>query len=389
MQTGLDRLFTHHLDLLRGRRVGLICNPASVDVLYRHAADLFAACSEFCLTALFGPQHGFRGETQDNMVEWEGWPRDPRLGVPVFSLYGETRQPTPDMLAEVDILVFDVPDVGTRVYTFIWTMALAMQAARAQGIPFVVLDRPNPIGGLDIEGAVLEREWASFVGMYPLPMRHAMTVGELARMFNATEGIGCELYVVPMEGWSRPQWFDTTWLPWVMPSPNMPTLDTATVYPGMVLLEGTTLSEGRGTTRPFEIFGAPFIDPYELAAALEPLQLPGVHFRPLWFQPTFNKFAGQLCGGLQLHVQNRHTFRPYRTAVEILKAVRRLYPKEPLWREPPYEYVFDRLPFDVIAGQARLRAAIEADADWEEIAAADEPALEEFRRRRAAYLLYH
>lgn len=169
---------------------------------------------------------------------------------------------------EVDILVFDVPDVGTRVYTFIWTMALAMQAARAQGIPFVVLDRPNPIGGLDIEGAVLEREWASFVGMYPLPMRHAMTVGELARMFNATEGIGCELYVVPMEGWSRPQWFDTTWLPWVMPSPNMPTLDTATVYPGMVLLEGTTLSEGRGTTRPFEIFGAPFIDPYELAAAL-------------------------------------------------------------------------------------------------------------------------
>jgi uncharacterized protein YbbC (DUF1343 family) len=210
MQTGLDRLFTHHLDLLRGRRVGLICNPASVDVLYRHAADLFAACSEFRLTALFGPQHGFRGETQDNMVEWEGWPRDPRLGVPVFSLYGETRQPTPDMLAEVDILVFDVPDVGTRVYTFIWTMALAMQAARAQGIPFVVLDRPNPIGGLDIEGAVLEREWASFVGMYPLPMRHAMTVGELARMFNATEGIGCELYVVPMEGWSRPQWFDTT-----------------------------------------------------------------------------------------------------------------------------------------------------------------------------------
>ncbi|OYT73210.1 MAG: hypothetical protein CFK52_02805 [Chloracidobacterium sp. CP2_5A] len=388
MQTGLDRLFTHHLDLLRDRRVGLICSPASVDVIYRHAADLFAACPAFRLTALFGPQHGLRGETQDNMIEWEGWARDSRLGIPVFSLYGQTRQPTPEMLAEVDALVFDVPDVGTRVYTFIWTMALAMQAAKARDIPFVVLDRPNPIGGLDIEGAVLEREWASFVGMYPLPMRHAMTVGELARLFNETEGIGCELRVVPMEGWSRPQWFDATWLPWVMPSPNMPTLDTAAVYPGLVLLEGTTLSEGRGTTRPFEIFGAPFIDPYDLAAALDPLHLPGVHFRPMWFQPTFNKFAGQLCGGLQAHVQNRATFRSYRTAVEILKAVRRLYPREKLWRDPPYEYVFDRLPFDVIAGSSRLRAAIEADAAWEDIAAADEPALADFYRRRAAYLLY-
>lgn len=388
MHTGLERIFTHHLDLLRGKRVGLIVNPASVDVVYRHAADLFAARDEFTLTALFGPQHGIRGETQDNMIEWEGWPRDSRLGVPVYSLYGKTRKPSPEMLADVDVLVFDVPDVGTRVYTFIYTMALAMAAAAEKGIPFVVLDRPNPINGLDMESGLLNPEFASFVGMYPIPMRHGMTVGELARLFNDIGNIGADLHVVEMEGWSRAQWHDTTWLPWVMPSPNMPTLDTAVVYPGMVMFEGTRLSEGRGTTRPFELIGAPFIDPYRLTDALNALEMPGVHFRPVWFQPTFHKFKGELCAGLQLHVQNRGSFRSYRAAVEILKAVRRFHPDENLWTDPPYEYVFDKLPFDVINGGDGIRRHIEADTPWAEIEAEWNAEMTAFRELRAKYLLY-
>jgi uncharacterized protein YbbC (DUF1343 family) len=388
MHTGLERIFLHRLDLVRGRRVGLIVSPASIDLTYRHAADIFAARPECTLAALFGPQHGIRGETQDNMIEWEGWPRDSRLGVPVYSLYGKTRKPTPDMLADVDVLVFDVPDVGTRVYTFIYTMALAMEAAKERGVPFVVLDRPNPITGLDIEGPVLDPAFASFVGMYPIPMRHAMTVGELARLFNDIGGIGCDLHVVEMEGWTRAVWLDKTWLPWVMLSPNMPTLDTAIVYPGMVLFEGTQVSEGRGTTRPFEIIGAPYIDPYQLTESLNALNLPGVHFRPTWFQPTFHKFAGQVCGGLQLHVLNRASFRSFRVAVEILKAIHRFHPQQFAWKEPPYEYVYDKNPFDVIVGGDALRRHVENDTPWNAIEAEWEPKLNEFRELRRQYLLY-
>lgn len=388
MQTGLERIFDHHLDWLRGKRVGLIVHPASVDLCYQHAADLFHARPEFELTALFGPQHGIRGETQDNMIEWEGWPKDSRIGAPVYSLYGKVRKPTPEMLENVDVLVFDVQDVGTRVYTFIYTMALAMEAAKERGIPFVVLDRPNPINGRDLEGPILDPAYASFVGMYPIPMRHGMTIGELARLFNHIGNIGCELYVSEMAGWNRTLWIDKTWQPWVMPSPNMPTLDTATVYPGMVVFEGTNISEGRGTTRPFEIIGAPFIEPYQLASHLNSLGLAGAYFRPLFFQPTFHKFVGEICGGIQIHIQNRASLRSFQIAVEILKALHHFYPEHFAWRQSPYEYVFDKCAFDIIVGNNTLRQQIEANLPWEEISATWQDEVEAFIELRREFLLY-
>src|SRR5262249_13062697 len=250
-------------------------------------------------------------------IEWQTF-RDTRTGLPAYSLYGETRKPSPEMLGDVDVLVFDVQDVGTRVYTFVYTMALAMEADREQGKRFIVLDRPNAIGGVQIEGNILEPEFASFVGMFSVPMRHGMTIGELALMFNREFGIGCELEVIKMEGWRRGMYFDDTPLPWVMPSPNMPTVETAVVYPGSVMIEGTAVSEGRGTTRPFEIIGALYIDPYELITELKKDDLRGVVFRPLHFQPTFHKFAGGLCGGIQIHVTDRDAFKPVITGVAIV-----------------------------------------------------------------------
>lgn len=387
MRTGLEVILGKERSLLQGQRVGLIVNPTSIDPSYQHAADLFDRCEVFRLTTLLGPQHGIRGETQDNMVEWEGF-RDKRTGLPIYSLYGETRIPTEEMLREVDVLVFDIQDVGTRVYTFIYTMAHAMQACAQYGRKMVVLDRPNPITGRYIEGNVLEPAFSSFVGLFPIPMRHGMTVAELALLFNDCFGIGCQLEVVPMEGWERGMWFDQTGLPWVFPSPNMPTLDTATVYPGAVMVEGTEFSEGRGTTRPFELIGAPYIDPYELVEALASEPLSGVLFRPHYFQPTFQKHAGQLCGGLQIHILDRETFRPVLTGVTIIKTVCRLYPDHFQWRKPPYEYVSDKLPFDVICGSERLRQQIMADLSIKEIALSWEENLASFLKLRKEYLLY-
>jgi uncharacterized protein YbbC (DUF1343 family) len=384
---GLEVLLGAERALLGGARAGLICNPTTVDHQFRHAADLLLAHPEMNLTALFGPQHGIRGETQDNMIEWASF-RDPRTGLPAHSLYGAVRKPTPEMLREVEALVFDIQDVGTRVYTFIYTLALAMEAAREQGQRVVVLDRPNPITGLAVEGPLLEPGQESFVGMYPIPMRHGMTVAELARMFNEEFRLGCDLEVVPMRGYRREFWFDETDAPWVMPSPNMPTLETATVYPGAVLVEGTQVSEGRGTTRPFELVGAPYVDAYELAERLNCAELPGIHFRPHSFQPTFQKHAGRLCHGVQIHVLARDLFRPVITGVAVIKAIHDLYPREFLWQEPPYEYVYDRLPFDVIAGSARLRAQIEGGASLEEIAAGWLEGENDFLARRSKYLLY-
>jgi uncharacterized protein YbbC (DUF1343 family) len=387
IKLGLEVLLEEKISLVAGARVGLICNPTSIDHRFIHAADLFHAHPQINLTALFGPQHGIRGETQDNMIEWEGF-RDRRTGVMAYSLYGASRKPTAEMLADVDVLVFDVQDVGTRVYTFIYTMALAMEAARAAGKRVVVLDRPNPIGGVEVEGNILERGHESFVGMFPLPMRHAMTAGELALMFNQEFGIGCELEVVAMRGWRREFYFDETDAPWVIPSPNMPTLDTAIVYPGAVLVEGTTVSEGRGTTRPFELIGAPYADAYRLAEHLNALKLPGVHFRPHSFLPTFQKHAGEICHGVQIHALSRAEFRPVVAGVAVIKAVRDLYPRDFSWKEPPYEYVFDRLPFDVIAGGARLRAQIEGGAGVDEIAESWRAGEVDFAERRRPHILY-
>jgi uncharacterized protein YbbC (DUF1343 family) len=387
MKLGLEMFLESGLSLLEGARVGLIVNPASINSSFEHAADLFYRHPRINLTALFGPQHGIRAETQDNMIEWQSF-QDSRTGLPAFSLYGETRKPTPDMLSDLDVLVFDVQDVGTRVYTFIYTMALAMEAARQLGKRFIVLDRPNPINGVQTEGNIHEPEFRSFVGMFPIPMRHGLTAGELALMFNREFGIGCELEVVKMEGWHRAMWFEETRLPWVLPSPNIPTPDTAVVYPGGVLIEGTTVSEGRGTTRPFEIIGAPYISPYDLIEEIKRDRLPGVVFRPLHFQPTFHKFSGQVSGGLQIHVTDRDIFKPVITGVAIIAAMHRLYPSEFGWQQPPYEYVFDKLPFDVIAGTSRLRKQINTGARAAEIEESWREPLIEFDLRRKDYFLY-
>jgi uncharacterized protein YbbC (DUF1343 family) len=358
--TGLDRLQAGGWDRLRGQRVGLLVHPASVDANLRHARDQVAAArGAVDLRALFGPQHGILGQTQDNMIEWSGF-RDPDLGIPVHSLYGEHRKPTPAMLADIDTLVVDLQDVGARYYTFIWTLLLCLEACAECGRRVVVLDRPNPLGGLAVEGNVLDPEYRSFVGLAPIPMRHGLTIGELAGFFRAWRGLDVELDVVWMDGWRRAMDFEATGLPWVLPSPNMPTVETAFVYPGGCLLEGTNLSEGRGTTRPFEIFGAPFVDGRRLAAVLQAWNLPGCRLRPLSFEPTFHKFAGQICGGVQVHVTDRAVFEPVVTYTAALAAVAGLWPQHFAWKRPPYEYEPEKLPIDILAGGARWREQLEA-----------------------------
>jgi uncharacterized protein YbbC (DUF1343 family) len=358
IKVGLDLFERLWPRALRGARIGLVVHPASVNARLEHATGLFLKSQQCTLTALFGPQHGIYGQTQDNMIEWTGF-RDPKTGLPVFSLYGDHRKPSPSMLKGIDALVIDLQDVGSRYYTFIWTMELCVQACAEEGKSVIILDRPNPIGGTLIEGTVLEPEYSSFVGQRPLPARHGMTIGEIGSYFRDAFYPSLDLHIIPLQGWKRGMWFNDCGLPWVLPSPNMPTLDTALVYPGMCLLEGTSLSEGRGTTKPFEIFGAPFIEPKRLVKRLQEFKLPGVLFRPLYFEPSFQKHARMLCGGAQIHVMNREKFRPFKTAVAILKSVKELYPAELLWRDPPYEYETKRVPFDILAGTSRLRKEIE------------------------------
>lgn len=358
INTGLDLFEKMWPRPLSGTRVGLLIHPASVNRKLEHASSLFLHSPKFRLKAFFGPQHGIRGETQDNMIEWKGF-RDRRTGLPAYSLYSETRKPRPSMLRDIDVLAVDLQDVGARYYTFIWTMELCMQACSEFGKSVVILDRPNPLGGSIIEGTILLPGFSSFVGQRPLPVRHGMTAAEIALYLKQEYYPSLDLHVIPMRGWKRDQLFDETGLQWVLPSPNMPTLDTALVYPGMCLLEGTLLSEGRGTTRPFEIFGAPFIDPDRLVSRLNEFRLRGVLFRPLYFQPTFQKHSGMLCGGAQIHVTDRNKFKSFKTGVAVLKAVHDLYPKQDLWKSPPYEYEAEKMPIDILAGTDRLRISIE------------------------------
>jgi uncharacterized protein YbbC (DUF1343 family) len=372
---------------LKGSAVGVVCNHASIDRGFAHVIDEMAAADGVTLAAIFGPQHGFRSDVQDNMVETPHRD-DPRRRVPIYSLYSETREPTAEMLRGLDALVIDLQDIGARIYTYIYTMANCMRAAARHGVQVIVCDRPNPIGGAEVEGARLEPGWESFVGLFPIPMRHGMTIGELARMFNDAFGIGAPLDVVRMEGWTRDMYADATGLPWVMPSPNMPTLDTAIVYPGTVLFEGTMLSEGRGTTRPFELVGAPWIDAERFAAEMNGLGLPGVYFRPAGFEPTFQKHAKQPCGGCQIHVTDRTAFGPVITGVALINMFRRLDPGRFAWRQAPYEYERDKMPIDILAGSDALRTQIESGVPINEIAAswADDEAA--FARLRQPFLLY-
>ena len=387
VRTGIEQLLADPPAWLKGRRLGLLCNPASVDRRFRHARDLLAQRFPGALRALFSPQHGFFAEKQDNMIESTDM-TDPVLGLPVFSLYGATRVPSAEMFSEIDALLVDLQDVGTRVYTFVYTLSYCMEAAGGCGKRVLVLDRPNPVGGECVEGGLLRPEWASFVGRYPLPMRHGLTIAELARLFNGRFGIGCELEVLPMSGWQRRMRFAETGLPWVAPSPNLPTPDAALVYPGQVLWEGTNVSEGRGTTQPFELFGAPFLDVAAVAACLGPEPLDGAVLRPAAFEPTANKWQGRCCHGFQIHVADPHRLRPYRLALALLQAVLRCHPREFAWRPPPYEYELEKLPIDLLLGDAGIRRRLEALEPLAAIERSWAGELEEFGRMVREVQLY-
>jgi uncharacterized protein YbbC (DUF1343 family) len=403
VKLGDEVLFEKHLDLIRGKHVGLITNPTGLDSHLDNVIDKFRAQPDVSLVALYGPEHGVRGNAQAG--QFVAFYYDDHLKLPVFSLYGQTHKPPADMMTNideymrsfdtqhtgkqvetgmlnsVDVMVFDLQDVGTRVYTYLATMAYAMQAAADADIPFIVLDRPNPIGGA-MEGPILEYpKYSSFIGLYPIPLRHGMTVGELAQLFNDHFlKKKANLIVVPMENWSRSEWFDETGLPWVMPSPNLPTLDSATVYPGQVIFEGTNLSEGRGTTKPFEMFGAPWIDGFVLAQKLNDLHLPGVKFREVWFTPTFSKFSGQQCGGCQLHVTDRNAYQSIATTLSILSVIKQLYGDK---------LEFHAKYFDDVLGNSSVREALERGEPVDKIVASYQPGLNQFINLSQPYLLYH
>lgn len=388
--TGLDVLAESGYEALRGRSIGVLCNQASVSKGLVHIVDLLLSehqSGQFAVKAVFGPQHGLHGHTQDNMIEWEG-DHDERTGIPVYSLYGQTREPSDEMLAGVDLLVVDLQDLGARYYTFIWTMSLCMKACERLQIPVMVLDRPNPIGGLQTEGPMLQESLTSFVGLHPIPTRHGMTIGELAKHFQSAYYRALKLDVVTMEGWSRSDYFDDLDLKWVPPSPNVPVVDTAVVYPGMCLLEGTSLSEGRGTTRPFETFGAPWLDGWKLASALNDLQISGAHFRPVQFQPTFNKFHGELCNGCFLHVTDRRSFEPVLAAIAILRESLRQSGGRFAWKEPPYEYEHEKRPIDILFGRPDMADMVVGDAPLNEIRHALVQDAAGFEEQRKAALLY-
>ena len=389
MRTGLERLLGNPPRWLGASRIGLVANPTTVNRGLAHAADLLHRHPEVDLRCLFGPEHGLRGSAQDMVGVTDH--TDPATGLPAVSLYGttfESLSPAPEQLSGVDVLLFDVQDVGARYYTYAATMALCMRAAGASGVKVVVLDRPNPIGGVAVEGGGLDQGLENFCGLYPVPQRHGMTLGELARLYKGTFGIGCELDVVACEGWSRSAYYDECGLPWIMPSPNMPTPETALVYPGMCLLEGTNLSEGRGTTRPFELFGAPFVDGDAVARELRRHDLPGVLFRPCVIEPAFHKFKGQRCGALQLHVSDRRVFEPYRTGLAVLVAVRELWPESFAWRTEPYEFRADVPAIDLLTGSPAVRQAIDGGVTLDEVVRIARGGTELYDAGRDRALLY-
>jgi uncharacterized protein YbbC (DUF1343 family) len=403
VKTGVEVLFEKHLDVIRGKRIGLITNPSGVDSHLDSIVELFRAHPDVKLVALYGPEHGVRGDAQAGQTV--PFYYDEHFQLPVFSLYGQTFKPPADMLTNIDqymrsydtqqagktpvsgalngidVMVYDLQDVGTRVYTFEATLAYAMQSCANAGIPIIVLDRPNPIGGVTMEGPILDYpKYSSFIGLCATPLRHGMTMGELAQFYNDNFLTNrADLTVVKMENWKRDEWFDQTGLPWVMPSPNIPTLDSAVVYPGQVMLEGTDLSEGRGTTHPFEIFGAPWIDGYVLAQKLNDLHLPGVKFREIWFTPTFSKFQNKLCGGCQIHVTDRNAYRAIATSLNILAMIKQLYGDK---------LEFHDKYFDRVLGNSTVREELERGEPVDKIIAEYQPGLDEFAKERQKYLLY-
>ena len=385
IRTGLDTLSKQIPDCLKGRKLGLLANPASVDRHFIHARDIIHNLFPGQLKALFSPQHGFFAEKQDNMIESAHY-RDPDLNIPVFSLYSETRIPTPEMFESIDTLVVDIQDVGTRVYTFIYTISYCLETAAALGKSVVVLDRPNPIGGTQVEGNVLEPDYASFVGRFPIPMRHGMTVGEISKYFNDTQAIGCDLTIIPMQGWKRDMYWNETGLVWIPPSPNLPTPFSAMVYPGQVIYEGTNVSEARGTTLPFEQFGAPYIDIKEIQNKIG--AIPGIVLRPVCFEPTSGKWANECCRGFHIHITDKQAYKPYLTSLILMQEILRSHPKDFQFMEPPYEYEYERLPMDLILGSRSLREAIEEMADLRELESGWQKELINFKNESKSSYLY-
>ncbi len=386
---GIEQLIKSPPQRLSNKRLGLLCNQASTNASLQHSRDLINQAFPGQVTCLFSPQHGFFSEKQDNMIE-SGHAIDETTGLPLFSLYGEKRRPDSEMFSHFDVLLIDLFDVGTRVYTFLYTMAYCLEAAAENNKRVLVLDRPNPIGGQLVEGNILQPDCASFVGLYPIPMRHGLTFGELALLLNNHFGINADLEVIKMQGWQRQMLYSDTGLPWVFPSPNMPTAATALVYPGQVIWEGTNISEGRGTCLPFELFGAPFIEPEAVVHKVnKSIKIPGCFLRPLLFEPTANKWAGQPCRGFQIHVTDPQTFRPYRTSLALLQTVMLLYPEQFQYKEPPYEYEFERLPMDLILGDQSLRKALEQGAKIDDLENSWQHELQNFNKLRQEVSLYN
>jgi len=393
VQSGIDVLLKEKVDLLEGKKIGLITNQTGVTSSLESTADVLHKHPKVNLTRLFGPEHGIRGDAQD-LVKI-GASTDARTGLPVFSLYGDDIKPNAEMTKGIDAFVFDIQDVGASYYTYIATMNKSMEAAAEQDKEFILLDRPNPITGVAVEGNVLEERYADLAGIRPVPIRYGMTMGELAQMFNGEYGIGCKLTVVKAKGWRRKMWYDETGLPWVIPSPNLPTLDTAIVYPGTCLFEGLNISEGRGTTRPFEMVGAPWIDGFKLRERLTSRRLPGVSFRGLYFTPVFGKSAGEVCGGVQLHVHDRRKFKPILTGLNMVKAIMDLFPgklqfKKGWTRADSSE---ETLPgvgysFDLLAGTATIREQLLSGVEPEEMEKGWSQGLRAFQMRRRKYLIY-
>ncbi|MDH4258296.1 MAG: DUF1343 domain-containing protein [Candidatus Aminicenantes bacterium] len=408
VKLGIEVFLEKHLDLVEGKRVGLVTNPTGVNSRLETSVDLFYKNPKINLVALYGPEHGVRGNAQAG--EYVPFYIDtrydiPEYSIPVFSLYGQSLKPAKGMFKDIDeymrsfdtqkvgkipehsmvesidVLIFDIQDVGTRIYTYVATMAYCMEASAENDIEFIVLDRPNPINGISMEGPLLEYpEYSSFVGLYPVPVRHGMTMGELANYFNDKFlQKKASLTVIPMQGWRREMWHDETSLPWIIPSPNMPALDTATVYPGQVFLEGTNVSEGRGTTKPFELFGAPWIDGYSLTKELNRLNLPGVKFREAWFTPTFSKYKGELCGGAEIHVVDRNQYRSFDSSLFIIKTILEMYPEN---------FKFHTEYFDKIIGTSKIREAIEEGTEVRDIISIYQEELSRFSKQRESYLLY-
>ena len=387
IQIGIERLIQESPPGLGQARIGLLCNPASVDSRLNHTRLLIDQAFPQQLKALYSPQHGFFAEKQDNMIESEDL-LDSVLKIPVYSLYGKSRKPDARMFEPIDVLLVDLQDVGTRVYTFIYTLSYCLEAARDYGVRVIILDRPNPINGNQVEGNCLAADCASFVGRYPIPMRHGLTIGELAKLFNEYFAIGCELEVITMNGWKRDMLFDDTGLPWVAPSPNLPVPESTLVYPGQVILEGTNLSEGRGTTQPFELFGAPYLDVSKVISTLENVNLPGTILRPAVFEPTSNKWQATPCKGFQIHVTDPVQFQPYATTLHLLRAVISNHAEQFEWKPPPYEYEFERMPIDLIIGDRSIRERLENLDPIEEIEADWQQELNRFKEIRRDFFLY-